>query len=46
MSSYALLLFPKAGVTGTFVAMSVFYPSTLPSLAAAKGHGETVRQGD
>jgi predicted esterase len=38
MSGYELSLLPKAGVTGTFVAMSVFRPSALPSLAAAKGH--------
>lgn len=38
MSGYALSLLPKAGVTGTFVAMSVFHPSALPSLTAAKGH--------
>lgn len=38
MSGYALSLLPKAGVTGTFVAMSVFHPDSLPSLAAAKNH--------
>lgn len=38
MSGYALSLMPKAGVTGTFVAMSVFRPSKLPLLTAAKGH--------
>lgn len=38
MSGYTLSLLPKAGVTGTFVAMSVFHPGALPSLAAAKGH--------
>ena len=35
---YALSLDPKSGVTGTFVAMSVFQPRNLPSLTAAKGH--------
>lgn len=38
MSGYALSLLPKSGVTGTFVAMSVFRAGVLPSLAAAKGH--------
>ncbi len=38
MSGYTLSLLPKAGVTGTFVAMSVFHPGALPPLAAAKGH--------
>jgi len=38
MSGYALSLLPKSGVTGTFVAMSVFHPGGLPGLAAAKGH--------
>ncbi|HZN57723.1 MAG TPA: hypothetical protein VFD71_06570 [Planctomycetota bacterium] len=35
-SGYAISLLPKSGVTGSFVAMSVFKPETLPRLAAAK----------
>jgi predicted esterase len=38
MNGYALSMLPKTGVTGTFVAMSVFKPADLPRLAAAKGH--------
>jgi predicted esterase len=38
MTGYTLSLLPKTGVTGTFVAMSVFHAGALPSLAAAKGH--------
>lgn len=38
MSGYELSLLPQSGVTGTFVAMSVFRAGALPSLAAAKGH--------
>lgn len=38
MTGYALSLLPKSGVTGTFVAMSVFHPGALPPLTAAKGH--------
>lgn len=38
MRGYALSLLPKPGVTGTFVAMSVFHPGALPPLAAVKGH--------
>jgi predicted esterase len=39
MSGYGLSLLPKAGVTGTFVAMSVFHPTTLPAaITRAKGH--------
>lgn len=38
MSGYALSVLPKSGITGTFVAMSVFHPGALPPLAAAKGH--------
>lgn len=38
MSGYGFSLLPKSGITGTFVAMSVFFPAMLPSLAAAKGH--------
>jgi predicted esterase len=37
-NGYTLSLLPKSGVTGTFVAMSVFKPDLLPSLTAAKGH--------
>lgn len=38
MNGYGLSLLPKSGVTGTFVAMSVFHPIKLPAIAAAKGH--------
>lgn len=38
MSGYALSLLPESGITGTFVAMSVFHPTMLPPLTAAKGH--------
>lgn len=38
MSGYALSLLPQSGVTGTFVAMSVFQPGALPPLDPAKGH--------
>lgn len=38
MSGYALSVLPKSGITGTFVAMSVFHPGALPPLATAKGH--------
>ncbi|MCP5539227.1 MAG: hypothetical protein H7A52_03685 [Akkermansiaceae bacterium] len=38
MSGYGLSLHPKSGVTGTFVAMSIFRPADLPRLSAAKGH--------
>jgi predicted esterase len=38
MSGYGFSLLPKSGVTGTFVAMSVFHPGALPALTAAKGH--------
>lgn len=38
MSGYEFSLLPKSGITGTFVAMSVFHPKQLPALAAAKGH--------
>lgn len=38
MSGYALSLLPRSGITGTFVAMSVFHPGALPPLATAKGH--------
>lgn len=38
MSGYALSLLPRSGITGTFVAMSVFHPDALPPLDAAKGH--------
>lgn len=37
-SGYALSMLPKAGVTGTFVAMSVFKPALLPRLEEGKGH--------
>jgi predicted esterase len=37
-NGYLLSLHPKAGVKGSFVAMSVFKPDLLPPLAAAKGH--------
>jgi predicted esterase len=36
-NGYALSMLPKTGVTGTFVAMSVFQPDNLPRLSAAKG---------
>jgi predicted esterase len=36
-NGYLLPLTAKAGVTGSFVAMSVFHPQELPSLEAAKG---------
>jgi predicted esterase len=38
MSGYQLSLLPKSGITGTFVAMSVFNPTLLPPLTAAKNH--------
>ena len=38
MSGYGFSLLPKSGITGTFVAMSVFQPAMLPPLSAAKGH--------
>lgn len=38
MSGYALSLLPRSGITGTFVAMSVFHSGALPPLNAAKGH--------
>jgi predicted esterase len=38
MSGYTFSLLPKSGITGTFVAMSVFQPGGLSSLSAAKGH--------
>jgi len=38
MSGYGFSLLPKSGITGTFVAMSVFRPAMLTSLSAAKGH--------
>ena len=38
MSDYGVSLLPKSGITGTFVAMSVFQPAMLPPLSAAKGH--------
>jgi hypothetical protein len=37
-SGYHFSLMPKSGVTGSFVAMSVFKPGQLPSLQSAKGH--------
>jgi hypothetical protein len=37
MNGYAFSVHPKAGITGTFVAMSVFHPAEVPSLAPAKG---------
>jgi predicted esterase len=38
INGYALPLLPKTGITGSFVAMSVFKPDTLGRLNAAKGH--------
>jgi predicted esterase len=38
MSGYEFSLLPKSGITGTFVAMSVFHPGELRPLSAAKGH--------
>ncbi len=38
MSGYGFSLHPKSGITGTFVAMSIFRPAELPALTAAKGH--------
>ena len=35
---YAVSLAKKTSVTGSFIAMSVFYPANLPSLSRAKGH--------
>jgi len=35
---YAVSLAKKTSVTGSFIAMSVFYPAKLPSLSNAKGH--------
>ena len=37
-AAYAASVFQRTSVTGSFVAMSVFKPETLPSLRAAKGH--------
>lgn len=37
-NGYLLSLLPNAGVTGTFVAMSVFHPDQLGSLNRAKGN--------
>lgn len=37
-AAYATSLDPSIGVTGSFVAMSVFKPDQLPPLAKAKGH--------
>jgi len=37
-AAYAISLQEKKAVTGSFVAMSVFKPDTLPPLKAAKGH--------
>jgi predicted esterase len=37
-AGYTLSVHPKASVTGTFVAMSVFQPAILPTLNRAKGH--------
>jgi predicted esterase len=37
MLAYGLGLDPESGVTGSFVAMSVYRPDDLPSLKAAKG---------
>jgi len=36
-NGYLLSLDPKAGITGSFIAMSVFQPAQLPSLQTAKG---------
>lgn len=36
-AGYTLSLIPEARITGSFVAMSVFKPTTLPALGAAKG---------
>lgn len=36
-AAYALSLMDKTPVTGSFIAMSVFFPETLPSLDKAKG---------
>jgi predicted esterase len=37
LSGYEFSLLPKAGITGSFVAMSVFKPALLPALTKAKG---------
>ncbi|MGE3175758.1 MAG: alpha/beta hydrolase [Planctomycetota bacterium] len=37
-AAYAASLDPTIGITGSFVAMSVFKPDQLPSLKKAKGH--------
>lgn len=37
-AAYALSLRPKTPIRGSFIAMSVFKPETLPKLDAAKGH--------
>lgn len=37
-AGYTLAMLPKSGVTGSFVAMSVFRPEWLPPAARAKGH--------
>ena len=37
-AAYAASLAPKKGVTGSFIAMSVFRADWLPALTAAKGH--------
>jgi len=38
ISGYGFSLLPKSGITGTFVAMSVFRPAMLPVLSADRGH--------
>ncbi len=37
-AAYAIALRPKTAITGSYVAMAVFHPKTLPPLGAAKGH--------
>jgi predicted esterase len=37
-NGYAFSLLPGTGVTGTFVAMSIFKPALLPALTRAKGY--------
>jgi predicted esterase len=38
MSGYGFSVLPKSGITGTFVAMSIFQPALFPRLSAARGH--------
>lgn len=37
-AAYAISLQPRSSVTGSYIAQSVFYPTNLPPLKAARGH--------